>query len=936
MSKSYVYTFSVNNAQGNAKMRDLLGGKGANLAEMANLGMNVPPGFTITTEACIDYFRNDKKLPESLWEQVLKGIADTEKVVGRKFGDKENPLLFSVRSGAKFSMPGMMDTILNIGLNDENMGGFIRYAGNERTPWDCYRRLITMFGDVACGVDRKLFEKALEEKKKANEVKYDAELGAEALRELVDEYKNIFKEQTGYEFPQDPYEQLQKAIDAVFDSWNNPRAVKYRRIHGLPDDMGTAVNVQTMVFGNLDYRSGTGVAFTRNPSTGENKFYGEFLINAQGEDVVAGIRTPQPIEALKEILPEPYEQLVSIHKRLEQHYKDMQDMEFSIEKGVLYILQTRNGKRTGLAAIKIALDMLDEGLIDEKTAFTRIHGDHLNMILHDIFPPVDIIKNKLNSGADPEKIAAEFRLDLPDLISKYNMSPTDLVETIYRAKKIAKGLPASPGAASGKVVFTADQAEAAKKRGEKVILVRHETSAEDMGGMHAAVGILTARGGMTSHAAVVARGMGKCCVAGSQDIIIDNKGKTFLARGETVKEGDYISLDGNTGEVYLGFLPAVESEVPQVLGGIKNEEDSEIYRLYKRVMEWADKNKRLGVRTNAETPRDTEMALKFGAEGIGLCRTEHMFFGPEEERILHFREMILSNDTQERIKALEKLKPYQKSDFKKLFRIMKGLPVTIRLLDPPLHEFVPIDDGSIKELADYLKIDQEAIRKKLTALEESNPMMGHRGCRLTISYPEILDMQASAILEAAIELADEGIKVLPEIMIPLVGIKSEMVTLKDRVDKVAKDLFQRYGKSVDYTVGAMMELPRACLVADDIAEVAEFFSFGTNDLTQMTFGFSRDDAGVFLDNYLEEGLLQYSPFETLDTTGVGQLIKIGIEKGREVKPRLKIGICGEHGGDPKSVEFCHSVNMDYVSCSPYRIPIARLHAAIANVREKDE
>jgi len=875
-AKKYVYRFGGGQAEGNKDMRDLLGGKGANLAEMSAIGLPVPPGFTITTEACAYYHEHGDRWPEGLEEQVREGIRHIEQLMGARFGDPENPLLVSVRSGAAISMPGMMDTVLNLGINDQVVEGLARRTNNERFAYDAYRRFIDMFGDVVMGVKHDYFEEVLDALKKEKGVKEDTELDAEALKELVRRYKEVYRQHTGSLFPEDPYEQLYKAINAVFKSWNSERAVKYRQIHKIRGLLGTAVNVQAMVFGNMGERSGTGVCFTRNPATGEKELYGEFLINAQGEDVVAGIRTPKSISELKQIMPEVYEELLRLAELLERHYKNMQDIEFTVQEGKLFILQTRNGKRTGVAAVKIAVDMVDEGLVDKKTAVRDlVEPAHLDQLLHPRFKD----------------------------------------ETAYKDRVIGRGLPASPGAAVGQVVFTAEDAEAWKAQGKRVILVRVETSPEDVGGMHAAEGILTSRGGMTSHAAVVARSWGKPCVAGCGDIVIDYKTKTFRAGDVVVKEGDWISINGSTGEVILGKEELVE---PSLSGD------------FARFMEWVDEFRTLGVRTNADTPQDARKAVEFGAEGIGLCRTEHMFF--EGDRILAMREMILASTLEERKAALAKLLPYQKEDFRGIFREMAGRPVTIRLLDPPLHEFLPHDEKEQEELARALNIPVETVRAKVEALKEFNPMLGHRGCRLGITYPEITEMQTRAILEAAVELKQEGVEVHPEIMVPLVGTREEIEHQRRVIEETAEKVFQEKGDRVDYLVGTMIEVPRAALLADQIAEVAEFFSFGTNDLTQLTFGYSRDDAGKFLPYYIENKILKDDPFQTLDQEGVGQLVRMGTERGRATRPSLKVGICGEHGGDPASVAFCYEVGLDYVSCSPFRVPIARLAAAQAHLR----
>ncbi|NWF76649.1 MAG: pyruvate, phosphate dikinase [Nitrospirae bacterium] len=873
--KKYVYFFGNGRADGRGTMKDLLGGKGAGLAEMTNLKIPVPAGFTITTEACNEYFKAGKKYPPGMWKQVIDNLKKVEKVMGMRFGDSSNPLLVSVRSGAKFSMPGMMDTVLNLGLNDITMNALIKKTGNERFVYDAYRRLITMFGSIVMGLDRQRFEKTLEGLKERKGVHLDTELTAEDLKELIEEYKIIYKRGTGEDFPTDPMEQLNKAISAVFNSWFGDRAVKYRRLNDIPDDLGTACNIQSMVFGNLGENSGTGVGFTRDPSTGEKRFFAECLINAQGEDVVAGIRTPLRIEELKKRLPEAFKELNRIYQKLEKHYRDMLDIEFTIQEGKLYMLQTRIGKRTAAAALKIAISMVKEKLIDKKTALMRIDPQQLDQLLHPMIDP-----------------KAQVRV-------------------------IAKGLPASPGAAVGKVVFTAEDAEKAADKGEKVILVRTETSPEDIGGMNAAQGILTARGGMTSHAAVVARGMGKCCVVGCGAININEIQRYFTVNDLVIKENDYITLNGTTGEVILGEASLV---VPELTGD------------FGKFMQWVDEFRKLGVRTNADNPHDSEVARKFGAEGIGLCRTEHMFFAPE--RVSAMREMILADDIEGRERALVKLLPMQKSDFIEIFKVMKGLPVTIRLLDPPLHEFLPHTDEELKALSVSMEVPFEKLKARNKALHEFNPMLGHRGCRLGITYPEIYEMQVRAIMEATCELAKQKINVIPEIMIPLVGHVNELKFMRELTVRIAEKVQKEYNTKVKYTIGTMIELPRAALTADEIATQADFYSFGTNDLTQTGFGLSRDDAGRFLPYYVEKGILENDPFITLDQSGIGLMIKIAVEKGRRVKKGLKIGICGEHGGDPKSVEFCHKVGLDYVSCSPFRVPIAKLAAAQAVLKEK--
>jgi pyruvate, orthophosphate dikinase len=873
--KKYVYFFGSGKAEGKGAMKDLLGGKGAGIAEMTNLKIPVPAGFTITTEACNEYFENKKKYPPGTWEEVLANLKKIEKAMDMKFGDATNPLLVSVRSGAKFSMPGMMDTVLNLGLNETTMQSLMKKTGNERFVYDAYRRFITMFGSIVMGIERQHFEKTLERMKEKKAVQLDTDLTADDLKELVKEFKSIYKSETGTYFPENPYEQLKLAINAVFGSWFGDRAVKYRKLHGIPDDLGTACNVQAMVFGNMGENSGTGVGFTRDPSTGEKKFFAECLINAQGEDVVAGIRTPLHIEELGKRLPDAYKELDGIYKKLEKHYKDMLDIEFTVQEGKLYMLQTRVGKRTTAAALKIAIDMVKEKLIDKKTAIIRIDPDQLDQLLHPTIDP-----------------RAEVTV-------------------------VAKGLPASPGAAVGKVVFTAEDAEQWAARSEKVILVRHETSPEDIGGMYAAQGILTARGGMTSHAAVVARGMGKCCVAGCDAININEEGKYFIVDTHVVKEGEYITLNGTTGEVILGQVALTQ---PELTGD------------FTTIMKWADEFRKIGVWANADTPKDARVARGFGAEGIGLCRTEHMFFDPE--RIKAVREMILSDDMVGRKKALEKILPMQKGDFIGIFTEMKGLPVTIRLLDPPLHEFLPQTDDELKLLSEDMGVPFEKLRARNSALREFNPMLGHRGCRLGITYPEIYEMQVQAIMEAACELTKQKVKIIPEIMIPLVAHVNELKMMREMVIKVADEVQKKYNIRVPYTVGTMIEVARATITADEIATQADFFSFGTNDLTQTTFGLSRDDGGRFLPYYVEKGILDDDPFIILDQEGVGTLMKIGVEKGRKTKKKLKIGICGEHGGEPKSVEFCHRIGLNYVSCSPYRIPIAKLAAAQAALKEK--
>jgi pyruvate,orthophosphate dikinase len=912
MARKYVYFFGEGKADGKGDMKNLLGGKGADLAEMTNLRIRVPAGFTISTEVCTAYYENKGKFPEGLKEEVEEDLKKVEKAMGAKFGDTENPLLVSVRSGARVSMPGMMDTVLNLGLNDKTIKGLIKQSGNRRFAYDCYRRFAQMYGDVVLGLkpegkEEDPFEVLIEKKKREKGVKLDTQLNAEDLEDLVKEFKALIKKRKGIDFPDDPWQQLWEAIAAVFRSWDNKRAIEYRRINKIPSHWGTAVNVQTMVYGNLGDDSATGVAFTRDPATGDKKFYGEFLLNAQGEDVVAGIRTPQPINkfgkkdenliSLEEAMPEVYKELEDVYQKIERHYRDMQDIEFTIQNRKLYLLQTRTGKRTGFAAIRIAVEMAEEGLIDKKTALMRVEPDQLVQLLSPIF------------GRQEKEIA------------------------IRDGKFLSAGLNASPGAASGKVVFTADEAVAMANSGDEVILVRLETSPEDIQGMNVAQGILTARGGMTSHAAVVARGMGKPCVAGCGAIDIDYENKKFSVNRKVIKQGDYISIDGTTGEVIQGRMSAYPSEIAQVLiDNTMRKEDSLIFQHFSKLMEWADSVRRLGVRTNADTPKDSKVARDFGAEGIGLCRTEHMFF--EGDRIDAMREMIVAEDSEGRKRALGKLLPMQRQDFIEIFRAMHDLPVIIRTLDPPLHEFLPHTDREIKELAEKMNVPFEKLKAKVTSLHEMNPMLGHRGCRLGITYPEITEMQARAIFEAACEVNREGIKVIPEVMIPLVGDVNEFVHQKRVVLKVAEEVMAKYGVKLKFLVGTMIEIPRACLTADEISKEAEFFSFGTNDLTQMCFGFSRDDAGKFLPEYMEKGILKTPPFHTLDQEGVGELIKMGIEKGRESRPDLEVGICGEHGGDAQSVKFCHRVGMNYVSCSPYRVPIARLAAAQAVLEEK--
>ena len=871
-NKKYVYLFK----EGNETMRNLLGGKGANLAEMTILGIPVPQGFIVTTEACNKYYNDGKVISEEVLEQIQNNIAKLEEITGKKFGSLENPLLVSVRSGARVSMPGMMDTILNLGLNDEAVEVVAKQTNNPRFAYDSYRRFVQMFSDVVMGVEKRLFENIIDEMKEARGVHYDTELTADDLKELVVKFKDLYKKEMKKDFPQDPKEQLVEAITAVFRSWDNPRAIVYRRLNDIPGEWGTAVNVQEMVFGNKGDTSGTGVAFSRNPSTGEKGIYGEYLMNAQGEDVVAGIRTPLPITKLNEQNPALYKQFIDIVNKLENHYKDMQDMEFTIEEGKLFFLQTRNGKRTAQAALKIAVDLVSEGMLSKEEAILKVEPKQLDSLLH----------------------------------------PTFEATSLKNTKAIAKGLPASPGAACGKVAFTAEEAKERAEKGEKVVLVRLETSPEDIEGMIAAEGILTVRGGMTSHAAVVARGMGTCCVAGCGELKVDEEKRTLEVGGKVYTDKDYISIDGSTGNIYG---EAIKTVTPEISG------------YFATFMSWADEIRKLQVRTNADTPRDTKQAVEFGAEGIGLCRTEHMFF--DEDRIMPMREMIVAKTEEERRKALSKLLPMQKGDFKAMYEALEGRPATIRFLDPPLHEFVPHSDEEIRELAGQMSLDFEELKATVEGLHEFNPMLGHRGCRLAVTYPEIAEMQTRAVIEAAIEVKNEkGYDIVPEIMIPLVGEVKELKFVKDIVDSTAKAVMNEKGITIEYHVGTMIEIPRAALTADEIAKEAEFFSFGTNDLTQMTFGFSRDDAGKFLNDYYERQIYEQDPFAKLDQVGVGQLVKMAAEKGRATRPNIKLGICGEHGGDPSSIEFCHNVGLNYVSCSPFRVPLARLAAAQAQVK----
>jgi len=874
MTKKFVYRFQ----EGNATMRNLLGGKGANLAEMTSLGMPIPQGFTVTTEACNDYYANGQKISEEIQAEIKATLAALEEESGKKFGDPVDPLLVSVRSGARASMPGMMDTILNLGLNEESTAGMAKKTGNARFAYDSYRRFIQMYADVVKEVPKPRFEQILAQVKEANNIHFDNELTEEMLKDVIAQYKVLYKEAVGEDFPSDPLVQLMEAVTAVFRSWNNPRAIYYRRMNNIPPEWGTAVNVQRMVFGNSGENSGTGVAFTRNPATGEKKLFGEYLINAQGEDVVAGIRTPQPIAVLEQDMPAAYKEFVEIANKLEAHYRDMQDMEFTIEDGKLYFLQTRNGKRTAHAALKIAVDLVDEGMLTEEEALLKVEADQLNQLLHKSFDTAELAKHQA----------------------------------------IAEGLPASPGSGAGKIYFTAEEAKQAHAKGERVVLVRNETSPEDIEGMAASEGVLTVHGGMTSHAAVVARGMGTCCVAGCSQARINEEEKTIAFGDKVFKEGDFLSLHGSTGKVYEGDIPTVEPNI----GGD-----------FARLMEWADKYRKLKVRTNADTPKDAQTAVDFGAEGIGLTRTEHMFF--KEDRIPRVRQMILSSTVEERKKALSYLLEMQRQDFIGIYEVMQERPVTVRLLDPPLHEFLPTADEDIQALADEMGLSFEAVKGRCDELHEFNPMMGHRGCRLCVTYPEIAEMQARAIIEAAIDVNKRmGLAIVPEIMIPLVGEVRELDFVRKAVVATADAVIAEQGAKLEYLVGTMIELPRACMVADDIASVAQFFSFGTNDLTQMTFGFSRDDAGKFLDEYYNKQIYVSDPFAHIDFKGVGELMKMAIEKAKPVRPEIKLGICGEHGGDPISVEFCHKLGLAYVSCSPFRVPIARLAAAQAAIKNK--
>ena len=870
----YVYSFN----EGTKDMRALLGGKGANLAEMTNIGLPVPFGFTITTDVCRKYTEDGGVLAQEVIDEVWEHIAELEEVMGKKFGDNENPLLVSVRSGAPISMPGMMDTILNLGLNDIAVEGLAKKTGNDRFAYDSYRRFMQMFGDVVMEIKKSNFDAVFENQKKKAGVEFDVQLTTDDLKEVIEGYKEVVKRELGREFPQEPKDQLLEAIKAVFRSWNNDRAILYRKMYGISDSLGTAVNVQSMVFGNSGNDSGTGVAFTRNPANGENKLFGEFLVNAQGEDVVAGIRTPQPISEMADAFPEVYAQFEKIANTLENHYKDMQDMEFTVEDRKLFMLQTRNGKRTAAAAVKVAVDLVKEGLIDKDTAVMRVEPDQINQLLHPVFD----------------------------------------ADELKKASPVTKGLPASPGAATGQIVFSADDAAAFAAEGKKVILVREETSPEDLAGMVAAEGILTARGGMTSHAAVVARGMGKCCVSGCKEITVDEASKTLTVGGKVYTEGDFISLNGTDGSVYT---EAIKTLAPELSGD------------FGQIMEWADEARTLKVRTNADNPRDAVQAVAFGAEGIGLCRTEHMFF--DDERIPKIRRMILAENEEERREALAGLLPYQKEDFKGIYKAMGDRPVTIRLLDPPLHEFLPKTDEDIRQLSEQFNIPYEKVVNKTLELHEFNPMLGHRGCRLAVTYPEIAEMQTEAIITAALEVRkEEGIDVVPEIMVPLVGHVNELKFVKKTIVETADKLIAESGEDMKYMVGTMIEIPRAAVTADEIAEEAEFFSFGTNDLTQMGFGFSRDDTGSIIKEYVEKGIFDTDPFQSLDQSGIGKLVKIAVEGGKKTRPNIKLGICGEHGGEPATIHFCHEVGLNYVSCSPFRVPIARLAAAQAAIEEK--
>ncbi|MBD3413587.1 MAG: pyruvate, phosphate dikinase [Candidatus Aminicenantes bacterium] len=901
MTKKYVYYFEKNNAEGNRDMKALLGGKGANLAEMAGIGLPVPPGFTVTTDVCSLFLEKGKQLTEEVKDEIIKNLTRLEETAGQQFGQKENPLLVSVRSGAKFSMPGMMDTILNLGLNDETVEGLAQKSNDRRFALDCYRRLIQMFGDVVLEIPKKKFEQILKEQKKEQDIKIDSQLPEDTLGKILDEYKKIIKDHTGNEFPQDVKEQLFLAISAVFSSWDNPRAVTYRNLHHIPDDLGTAVNIQLMVFGNFGETSATGVGFTRDPATGEKKLYGEYLINAQGEDVVAGVRTPSPLNELEQDMTEVFQQLVEVTEHLEKHYHNVQDFEFTIQENELFMLQTRDGKRTGQAAVKIAVDLVEEGIATKEEALMMVEPDALDQLLHPVFDPKEKEKHEV----------------------------------------LAKGLAASPGAAAGQVVFSSDDAVEWESKGKKVILVREETSPDDIHGMSASQGILTATGGMTSHAAVVGRQMGKPAVVGCGDIALDEEGKTFKVRNEVVKEGEAISIDGATGELIIGEIETRPSEIIQVIRGNKKSEDSKLYQYFKKFLSWADDVRQMNVRANADTPEDANMAFAFGAQGIGLTRTEHMFF--EKERLPFIKNMILSESEKDRREYLDKLLPFQRQDFYDLFKAMKGNPVTIRTLDPPLHEFLPNKEDLMLEIAELKRSkkqnkeeikQKEKILERVKALSEFNPMLGHRGCRLGVTFPEIIEMQASAIFEAACQVASEGEDVFPEIMVPLIGSVNELANQKEIIVNVAEKLINKYEVKFDYTVGTMIEIPRAAITADQVAYEADFFSFGTNDLTQTTFGISRDDGALFINHYLTHGLWKDDPFTTVDIEGVGELMKWAVNKGRKTKPDLKIGICGVHGGDPRSIFFCHKIGLNYVSCSAYQIPIARLAAAQVTLMEK--
>ncbi len=903
MGKKYVYFFRTGAAEGHKNMKDLLGGKGANLAEMAGIGLPVPPGFTVSTEVCNLFSKAGGKLPEDIHKSIRANLKKLEKIAGQKFGDEANPLLVSVRSGAKFSMPGMMDTILNLGLTDKTIQGLVAKSGNKRFALDCYRRLIHMFADVVLDVSKKKFEEILRAKKEKYGIRKDADISEKILEEIIADYKKLVKTETGRDFPQDVYKQLDMAVTAVFKSWNNPRAITYRREYHIPDNLGTAVNVQLMVFGNFGDRSGTGVGFTRNPATGEKEVYGEYLLNAQGEDVVAGIRTPSPLLHLKDEMPKVFKELKTTTDRLEKHYGDVQDFEFTIQEEKLYMLQTRNGKRTGQAAVKIAVDLVEEGLIKKEEALLKVEPDALNQLLHPVF---------------------------------------NLEEKQKRAV-LATGLAASPGAAAGQVLFTANEAVAWKAEGKKVILVREETSPDDIHGMSAAQGILTATGGMTSHAAVVGRQMGKPAVVGCGAVKVNEEQKYFHIGKQKIAEGEWISIDGGSGEVFLGEIKTQPSEIIQVVRGEKKAKDSKIYRYFSKLLSWADQVRKLKVRANSDTPADARTAFAFGAQGIGLARTEHMFFGPDRLPIV--KDMILSETEEDRRKFLDKLLPFQKKDFYEFFKEMHGNPVTIRTIDPPLHEFLPNREDLMVELAtlkasgssDKAKIEElEKLLERVKTLSEFNPMLGHRGCRLGISYPEITEMQAKAIFEAACEIVKEGDKVFPEIMVPLVGNVTELANQKEIIVRIAKEVMAKHKVKLDYMVGTMIEIPRAALTADEVAQEAEFFSFGTNDLTQTTYGVSRDDGGKFLNYYLEKGIWKDDPFETIDQNGVGLLMKMAVEKGRKTKPNLKVGICGVHGGDPRSIVFCHKIGLNYVSCSAYQIPIARLAAAQVALAKKED